>query len=42
VHRELGTVVSAAQFRGVQEIEVKRQLVRTLREPENLLEHFGT
>jgi hypothetical protein len=42
VHRELGTQVSAAQFRETQEREVKRQLVRTLREPEGLLEHFGT
>jgi hypothetical protein len=42
VHRELGTVMSAAQFRGAQEIEVGRQLVRTLREPEKLLEHFRT
>ena len=42
LHRELGTVVSAAQFRDAQESEVKRQLVRTLREPEKWLEHFAT
>ena len=41
LHRELGTPASAAQFRGAQEKEVGRQLVRTLREPEGLLEHFG-
>lgn len=33
LHQELGTKVSAAQFRGVQETEVNRQLVRVLNEP---------
>jgi hypothetical protein len=42
LHRELGTSVSAAQFRDAQESEVKRQLVRTLREPEGWVEGFGT
>ena len=42
LHRELGTVVAAKQFRGAQESEVGRQLVRTLKEPEKLLEGFGT
>jgi len=42
LHRELGTQVSAAQFRDAQESEVGRLLVRVLREPEGLLEHFGT
>lgn len=42
LHRELGTTVSAAQFRGVQEIEVKCQLVRGLNEPEKWLQHFKT
>lgn len=42
LHQELGTKVSAAQFRGAQEAEVGRQLVRALREPGNLLEHYKT
>lgn len=42
LHQELGTRASAAQFRDVQEIEVSRQLVRMLNEPENFLEHFKT
>lgn len=42
LHRELGTSVSAAQFRDAQESEVKRLLVRTLREPEKWVEGFGT
>ena len=42
LHRELGTKVSAAQFRDVQEFEVKRQLVRTLNEPEKWLDHCKT
>lgn len=42
LHQELGTKVSAAQFRGAQEIEVSRQLVRALNEPEKWLEHFKT
>lgn len=40
LHRELGTKVSAAQFQDVQESEVARQLVRTLNEPDELLDHF--
>lgn len=42
LHQELGTKVSAAEFRGVQETEVNRQLVRALNEPEKWLEHFKT
>lgn len=42
LHQELGTKVSAAQFRDAQEIEVNRQLVRALKEPEKWLEHFKT
>lgn len=42
LHQELGTKVSAAQFRGAQEIEVNRQLVRALNQPEKWLEHFKT
>ncbi|KFY08517.1 hypothetical protein V492_06154 [Pseudogymnoascus sp. VKM F-4246] len=42
LHQELGTKVSAAQFRGVQELEVNRQLIRALNEPEKFLEHFKT
>jgi hypothetical protein len=42
LHQELGTKVSAAQFRDAQEIEVKRQLVRSLNAPEKWLDHFKT
>ncbi|OKL56052.1 hypothetical protein UA08_08613 [Talaromyces atroroseus] len=42
LHQELGTKVSAAQFHDAQEIEVNRQLVRALREPEKWLVHFKT
>lgn len=42
LHQELGTKVTAAQFRGAQESEVGRQLVRALREPEKWLEHYKT
>lgn len=42
LHRELGTKVSAAQFHDAQEIEVNRQLVRMLNEPEGCLAHFRT
>lgn len=40
LHQELGTKVSASQFRAAQEEETKRQLVRALKEPERWLEHF--
>ncbi|KAF5495364.1 Multifunctional cytochrome P450 monooxygenase [Colletotrichum siamense] len=40
VHQELGTKASAAQFLDVQVAEVGRQLVRSLREPDDLLRHF--
>jgi hypothetical protein len=42
LHQELGTKVSAAQFRDVQEIEVNRHLVRSLKQPEKWLENFQT
>ena len=42
LHQALGTKISAAQFRNVQEIEVNRQLVRMLNEPEKVREHFKT
>lgn len=42
LHQELGTKVSAATFRDVQELEVNRQLVRALNEPGRWLEHFKT
>lgn len=42
LHRELGTKVSAAQFRDAQEAEVNRQLVRALKTPEKWLEHYRT
>jgi cytochrome P450 len=42
LHRALGSKGSAAEFRGVQEAGVHRQLVRALKEPERWLEHFKT
>ncbi|GKT81516.1 O-methylsterigmatocystin oxidoreductase [Colletotrichum tofieldiae] len=42
LHQELGTKVSAAQFRDVLESEVSRQLIRALREPGRWLEHYKT
>ncbi|KAJ0424006.1 cytochrome P450 [Aspergillus carlsbadensis] len=42
LHRALGSKSSAAEFRGVQEAGVHRQLVRALNEPEKWLEHFKT
>ncbi|TDZ13611.1 Multifunctional cytochrome P450 monooxygenase [Colletotrichum spinosum] len=42
LHQELGTVASAGQFRGVQEKEVNRQLVRALKEPGRWLSHYKT
>jgi hypothetical protein len=39
LHQELGTSVSAAQFRDIQQIEAGRQLVRALNEPKGWLEH---
>lgn len=41
-HRVLGTKVSAAKFQGVQEVEVRRLLVRTLNDPARWLEHLKT
>ncbi|KAM0321851.1 hypothetical protein ACHAQA_009856 [Verticillium albo-atrum] len=42
LHRELGTKATAAQFQDVQEVEMNRQLVRGLNEPEKWLHHFKT
>lgn len=42
LHRELGTKKSAAQFLSIQEMEVKRQLVRALNDPSRWLDHFKT
>ncbi|KAL4866732.1 hypothetical protein BDV12DRAFT_172550 [Aspergillus spectabilis] len=42
LHRELGTIASAAEFRSAQEVEVNRQLVRALNEPERWIEHLKT
>jgi len=42
LHQELGTTVSAAQFRDVQEMETGRHLVRALKEPKRWLEHCKT
>ena len=40
LHRALGTKTSAAEVLQGQEIEVNRQLVRALKEPEKWLEHM--
>ncbi|KAI1322474.1 OrdA protein [Xylariaceae sp. FL0255] len=40
IHRELGTKATAARFQEVQEIEVRRQLVRALKEPDKWLQLF--
>ncbi|KAK6543504.1 hypothetical protein TWF694_000250 [Orbilia ellipsospora] len=42
LHRELGTSVKAAQFAEAQELEVDRQLVRALEQPQKWLDHFQT
>ncbi|PKS05414.1 hypothetical protein jhhlp_008790 [Lomentospora prolificans] len=42
LHQELGTKASAARFQDAQEIEVNRQLVRALHEPEKWLQHYKT
>lgn len=42
LHRELGTKTSAAQFLDVQDMEVKRQLVRALNDSDGWLDHFKT
>ncbi|KAK3291639.1 cytochrome P450 [Chaetomium fimeti] len=42
MHQEFGTTVSAARFRDTQEIEIGRQLVRTLKEPGKWLDHYRT
>ncbi|KAL2813599.1 cytochrome P450 [Aspergillus granulosus] len=42
LHRALGTQSSPAEFRGVQEAEVHKQLVRALNHPDQWLEHFKT
>jgi Cytochrome P450 len=42
LHQELGTRASAAHFEDAQEVEVNRQLVRVLREPDKWLDHFKT
>ncbi|MBE3048372.1 hypothetical protein IMZ48_38890 [Candidatus Bathyarchaeota archaeon] len=42
VHQELGTKVSAGRFAKGQDLEVNRQLARTLNDPENWLQHLKT
>jgi len=42
LHQELGTKASAAQFQGIQEEEVGRQLARVLAEPDSLVKQFKT
>lgn len=40
--RELGSPSSAGRFRDIQEVEVKRQLVRGLNEPGKWMRHYKT
>ncbi|KAL4935200.1 hypothetical protein BDV06DRAFT_234567 [Aspergillus oleicola] len=42
LYKELGTKVAVTQFRDVMEVEVGRQLIRTLRKPEWWLRHVHT
>ena len=42
LHRELGTISSAAQFQSIQEEAVNRQLVRALKHPEQWNFHLKT
>lgn len=40
MHQVIGTKVLTAQFSGLQEQEVHRQLVQTLKDPKKLLRHY--
>ncbi|KAL2845285.1 cytochrome P450 [Aspergillus pseudoustus] len=42
LHRVLGTSASAAEFRGIQEVGVHKQLVKALNQPDKWLDHFKT
>ncbi|KAF5012218.1 hypothetical protein FDECE_1734 [Fusarium decemcellulare] len=42
IHRQLGTKTLAAQFQGVQDIESRRLLLRTLDDPNHLIDHIKT
>ena len=42
IHATLGTKVGAARFNALQEIEVHRFLLRTLKRPAGLLDHIRT
>ncbi|KAK6507201.1 hypothetical protein TWF481_005651 [Arthrobotrys musiformis] len=42
LHQELGTKVSVTQFRGAQELEVNRQLVRSLKQPGTWFKNLET
>lgn len=42
IHREIGTKAASAKFENGQEVEVGRQLVRTLNEPGKWLQHLKT
>ncbi|GAB1316038.1 hypothetical protein MFIFM68171_06248 [Madurella fahalii] len=42
LHQMIGTKTSSAKFRHFQEIEVKRQLIRALSEPEKWLDYYKT
>jgi fumagillin biosynthesis cytochrome P450 monooxygenase len=42
VHQQLGTKTNAAQYQSIQEQEARRFLLRTWRDPENLIQHIKT
>ncbi|VUC23970.1 unnamed protein product [Clonostachys rosea] len=42
VHQQIGTKVMSARFNDVQDVESRRFLLRVLKSPENLINHFKT
>ncbi|RDA92402.1 hypothetical protein CP533_4730, partial [Ophiocordyceps camponoti-saundersi (nom. inval.)] len=42
MYRELGSRASVAHFDAIQEVEVRRSLLRVLNKPEDLMQHFKT
>lgn len=41
IHQEIGTEKSASRFHGIQDLESRRLLLRTLNNPNGLLQHFS-
>lgn len=42
IHQQMGTKILASRFNDVQDIESKRLLLRTLKDPKNFFEHIKT